>query len=177
MSRTDASRGLNQVHRITSMCNFLDHPAIQEAVQQSVPCTMPQTPGGLGFDISLWVGLGVVGLWSALDAYAERSDLRRSRCSTCGRQCLVSRFMLTKKLTAPLQRVLEELEDLRHLYAHNFAGQADTDYFRHKRHVLAATTTIALSCGAQCDGHNVPLDIPHLRYYAGRTHELLQMFA
>ncbi len=177
MSKRNASCGLNQVNRIVRLCDFLENPEIQETVQRSVPVTQPQTPGGLGFDIPLWVGLGIVGLWAALDAYAGRASLGGSKCSKCGRRCLVSRFMSTSKLSGSSPQILEELEDLRHLYAHNFAGQADARYFSHQqRHVLATTTTVRLSCGANFDGQSAPLDIPHLRYYSDCIRDIFEMF-
>jgi hypothetical protein len=39
---------------------------------RSVPVSMPPSVGNMGFDVSLWLGLGLVGLWSALDAFAEK---------------------------------------------------------------------------------------------------------
>lgn len=176
MSATDASQALNQVDLIARICDFLEHAAIREAAEKSVPCTMPQTVGGLGFDIPLWMGLGVVGLWSALDAYAERSGFASSSCSTCDRKCMVSRFTPRGNLSPPLPQVLEELEDLRQLFAHNFAGHTDADYFRRKRHVLSPSTPVTLSCGAQFDGQRVLLYIPHLRYYSDRARDLLRDF-
>ena len=41
---------------------------------------------------------------------------------------------------------LNEFEDLRHLYAHNYAGEADAKYFKHKRHVFVSYVTTPLTC-------------------------------
>ena len=178
MSATNASLALGQAHLIARVCDFLEHPSIREAAEKSVPSTMPQTVGGLGFDIPLWVGLGIVGLWSVLDAYTERSGLvgTKKKCATCGRKCMLWRFTPTEKLIAPLPQVLEEMEDLRHLFAHNFVGHADMDYFKRPRHVLTSSTTRMLSCGAQFDGQKAHLYVPHLRYYSDHTRDLLQRF-
>ena len=58
---------------------------------------------------------------------------------------------------------LKELEDLRHLYAHNYAGEADDEYFRHSRHVLKRDIAVRLTCGAQFDGRLSVAHLPHLR--------------
>ena len=71
---------------------------------------------------------------------------------------------------------LEELEDVRHLYAHNFAGEADDEYFGRKRHVLKSGVPVKLSCGAQFDGRRLQLDLPHLRMYSRTVQSVLQRF-
>jgi hypothetical protein len=73
MADTNPARALNVVKRAVEMCDFIEHPAIRQAVEQEmVPVTMPRTVEAL-VDISVWVGLGTVGLWAALDAFAERT--------------------------------------------------------------------------------------------------------
>ena len=66
------------------------------------------------------------------------------------------------------QQTLQELEDLRHLYAHNFAGEADDVYFRFRagRHILKPDVPIELSCGALFNGRQVALKLPDLRMYS-----------
>ena len=172
---TDGSptRALNVVRHIEGMCNFIEDPAIKTAVEQAVPCSMPRTPGALGFDVPLWVGLGIVGLWAALDAFADRAGLTKSKCPTCGRRsCIWTRFA-PHPLEGNEGRSLEELEDFRHLYAHNYAGEADAGYFGRPRHILARGTTTALTCGVQFSGHRLSLDLPHLRYYASTVKSVL----
>jgi hypothetical protein len=83
---------LSQVQRIEGLCNFLEHPGIQEAADKHVPVAMPTTVGGLGFDIPIWIGLGVVGLWAALDAYAERTFVNKKKCGVCGSRCLEAQY-------------------------------------------------------------------------------------
>ena len=91
MADKSPTQAVEQVARIESMRDFMNNPAIKAAVEQSVPVSMPAEAGSLGFDIALWVGLGMVGLWAALDAFAERAGLK-TKCSTCGRQCIVSAY-------------------------------------------------------------------------------------
>ena len=57
---------------------------------------------------------------------------------------------------------LGELEDLRHLYAHNHAGDADDVYFDPKRprHVLAPSD-VMLTCGAAFNGRRAELNLSH----------------
>ncbi len=47
MTHIPPSQGLNQLELIARACDFLEHPAIREAAEKAVPCTMPQTVGGL----------------------------------------------------------------------------------------------------------------------------------
>src|SRR5262245_56575194 len=152
MADKSPGRALEQVRRIESICDFMSNRAIKAAVEQSVPVSMPAEAGSLGFDSPLWVGLGMVGLWAALDAFAERADLK-TKCSTCERQCIVSAY--AAKLSDTDNQTFAELEDLRHLYAHNYAGVADEEYFNRPRHVLKRGDPVQLSCGALFDGHRL----------------------
>jgi hypothetical protein len=70
----------------------------------------------------------------------------------------------------------QQLEDLRHLYAHNYAGEADDEYFARDRHVLAADVPLELTSGAKFDGRRVQLDLPHLRTYSSRVQSVLERF-
>jgi hypothetical protein len=158
------------------MCNFLEHPVITTAIEQHVPVSMPRAPGALGFDIPLWVGLGTVGLWAALDAFSERADLPRPRCAVCGKKCMPARFAALD-IQGTDGQSLKELEDLRHLYAHNYAGEADDEYFRHTRHVLKPDVPVQLTCGATFDGRRLGLDLSHLRAYSRTVIRVLQRFA
>jgi len=150
MADANSAQAINQVKCIVAMCDFFDNPSIRNAIDQSVPVSMPPEAGALGFDIPLWVGLGMVGLWAALDAHAERAGLQ-SKCSTCGRKCIVAAY--ATKLQGAERQAFAELEDLRHLYAHNYAGVADEKYFdRRSRHVLKPGARMELICGAIFDG-------------------------
>jgi hypothetical protein len=170
MSAADDAR--NQIRLIEQACDFLEHSRIQEMADKHVPVTMPRDIGSLGFDIPLWMGLGVVGLWAALDAYAERSGYKGS-CPICRRNCLHSRFVSTGRLVGKFGQIVAELEDLRHVFAHNFAGVADALYFSKRRHVLHARKPITLLSGAPFNGEHVCLDVKHLRYYAKQARHLL----
>jgi hypothetical protein len=170
----DYAIAISQVERIAQLCDFLVHPGLVAAIESNVPVTMPQTPGALGFDTGIWLGLGMVGLWAALDAFAERSGLPSSKCGTCGGKfCLSSRLASTGKLTPSECVALSELEDVRHLFAHNFSGQADALYFKWPRHVLNAMAHCTLSSGATFNGSAITLQPPHLRYYATQSREVL----
>jgi hypothetical protein len=175
---TNPARALNVVKRVVEMCEFIEHPAIQEAIEQKiVPRPLPPAPNAV-VDISVWVGLGAVGLWAALDAFAERAGLKpsKSHCPKCKKKSCIS-ALFAGYMKGNENQILQELEDFRHLYAHNDAGEADTEYFRYgKRHVLAAGTTTQLSCGAQFYGHSLSLDLQHLRYYATTAQSLLGRF-
>jgi hypothetical protein len=179
MADMNPGRALDVVRRVEMMCDFIENPAVRSALEQAVPVTMPRAPGALGFDIPLWVGLGIVGLWAALDGFAERAALPDpAACLACGRRCIPARFASYTRGTEGLG--LAELEDLRHLYAHNYAGEADEEYVGtaapRRRHVLARGTVVQLTCGGQFDGQRIRLDLPHLRAYAHTVQSVLQRF-
>ncbi len=177
---SNVSLGLSQVSRIAQLCDFLAHPGMQAALG-SVPVSMPHDVGSLGFDTPLWVGLGIVGLWSALDAFAERAGIPAAKCPACDRSnCFSSRLTSTGKLDAADERALKELEDVRHLFAHNYAGRADAMYFTRKdgkewkRHALDSGVSVSLSSGAIFDGANISLAAAHLRYYADQSRKTIE---
>jgi hypothetical protein len=172
MAETDPGRASAFVNRIEMMCDFIEGDAVRRAVAEGVPVTMPPHPGSLVFDIPLWVGLGTVGLWATLDAFANRKGLPDSKCPNCWRRCIPERF--AGSTPAGDAQSLKELEDLRHLYAHNFAGEADDSYFNHARHVFKQGVPAQLTCGARFNGRLVALDLRHLRYYAAMTKRVLE---
>jgi len=174
MAEMNRGPALNIVKRIEMMCDFIENPAIQTAVVQAVPVTMPRSPGALGFDIPLWVGLGLVGFWAALDGFSERADLPSRKCPICKAYCMPARF--AAQCLDSDSRSLEELEDLRHLYAHNYAGEADDQYFARPRHVLKRDVSMDLTCGARFDGRCPRLDLPHLRNYSQTVQRVLGRF-
>lgn len=125
----------------------------------------PYTTEGSRFRCRALVGLGTVGLWAALDGFAERAALPASSCPICGgRSCIPARF--ANHVQGSEGRSLEELEDLRHLYAHNYAGEADDVYFTRPRHLLTRNAVADLTCGAQFDGRRVQLELSHLQFYS-----------
>ena len=169
------SLALSQIARVAQLGDFLAHPEILEAIHRGAPVTVPHDIGALGFDAPLWIGLGTVGLWSALDAYADRCSFPKTKCSKCKREgCLWGRFSATGKLTASQAIAVAELEDIRHLFAHNYAGQADAMYFGRTRHVLSSGVPVKLSCGAMFDGTSLSLSATHLRYYADSSQSTVQ---
>ena len=90
----------------------------------------------------------MVGRWAALDAFAERAALQ-SQCPTCRRNCIVEAYK--SKFQGAERQTFEELEDLRHLFAHNYAGEADEEYLDRAPHVLKRGDPGKLSCGAIFD--------------------------
>jgi hypothetical protein len=174
MADRNPERAIAQIKQIERACDFLENPVIKTALELGVPRPVPPAPGALGFDIPLWVGLGIVGVWAALDAFAERAALPSSPpCPTCGRPgCILAKFGQTPEAAS-----LAELEDLRHLYAHNYGGEADSEYFNRARHVLKPGTVVSLTCGAQFDGQRVQLDLPHLRGYSQSSQKVLSRFS
>jgi hypothetical protein len=174
----DASpaQALDQVKRIVELCHFIEHPDVQNTIMtKMVPVSMPPDVNAL-VKISVWGGLGIVGLWAALDAFAERAGLKMPKCSTCGSKiCISARF--DPYAQGKEGEYLKELEDLRHLYAHNYAGDADEEYFRRPRHVLRSPVPKQLSCGAQFDGRKALIELAHLRRYASTVQNVLERFS
>ena len=162
---------LGMVHRVEQMCDFI--PKIREAALDLIPHSMPRDLGA-HIELSFWVGLGMVGIWAALDAYSERASGRK-KCGTCkSSSCIVPRFSSAQSAD---RKALKELEDLRHLYAHNYGGVADDTYFdpkKHTRHVLARGGVPLLTCGAAFDGLQAQLDLSHLRHYCGVARHVLE---
>jgi hypothetical protein len=175
----NVSLALSQIYRIESLCNFPDHPAIKAAVDLGVPMSMPNDIGSLGFDTPFLAGLGIVGLWSALDAFTERTLKRPRACQVCkSRLCVWHCLWDTGKLDAINGRALAEIEDVRHLFAHNYAGHADTVYFDKKpRHVLKSGVSVPLACGATFDGTNLSLNMGHLRFYVEQSRAIIEKVA
>jgi hypothetical protein len=73
MADSNAGTAIVLTKRIEMLCDFMENPAVIKCVEDAIPKSMPGLVGSLGFDIPLWVGLGLVGLWAALDAFAERA--------------------------------------------------------------------------------------------------------
>jgi hypothetical protein len=173
MADTNPARALDVVRRIEMMCDFIELPAIKTAAEQTVPYPVPKSVGALGFDIPFWVGFGMVGLWAALDAFSERAALRGSKCKTCRSHCMPERF--ASYAEGNELQSLRELEDLRHLYAHNYAGEADDEYFspKHPRHVLKRGVPVQLSCGGEFNASRPSLGLSHLREYCRTVKDVL----
>ncbi len=168
---TNPSTAIPFVNRIEYLCDFID--SVEEPAKALVPVTMPQHVGSLGFDTPLWVGLGMVGLWATLAAFSERAGLN-GKCPVCGRRrCVAGRFA-PKVTNADDFKGLQELEDIRHLYAHNYAGNADKEYFLQRRHVFAIGVPTTLSCGVQFTGSPLDLRLGDLRFYCALTRRVLE---
>jgi hypothetical protein len=122
-----------------------------------------------GLYTEAWHGLGVVGLWAAIDAYCERVGHKVSEVQH------VLSGIIPENLPDDLFTVWGEMDDLRHLYAHNFAGRADDVYFKRKRHTLAAGESQTLKSGTKSDGttNTVHIAVDQLRFYCGRARDVL----
>jgi hypothetical protein len=173
MANTSPTLALQVVQRVERMCGFIGHPAMKAALEQ-VPVTMPHDLASLGLETPFWVGLGTVALWAALDGFAERRGIKRN-CRICKRNlCIWARF---DPPASNEGQILKELDDLRHLYAHNYAGEADAEYFARKRHVFKSSNITQLTCGAVFDGHRTHLDLTHLRAYSNTVRSVLEHFS
>ena len=177
MADTRPAQALDVIKRVERMCDFLKNPIITQAIENGVPVTMPRLPGALGFDVPLWVGFGMVGIWAALDAFAERAGLPGANCETCqGRTCIRARFD-DRLEDNEERRSFAEIEDIRHLYAHNFAGHADKQDFSRPRHVFASKTQTELASGARFNGERLQLDLIDLRFYSSIAQNVLSRFS
>jgi hypothetical protein len=161
----DKDLALDVVKRVVEMCNFIEDPAIQEAVKTKMvpPGSMPSDLNSI-LKIQNWVGLGMVGLWAALDAFAERAGLKGQPYPT--------RF----RCQGTEEHSLNELDDIRNLYAHNYAGEADAKYFKRARRVLSGTP-MKLTCGTQFDSRGLSLNLTDLRWYANTVRTVLERFS
>lgn len=174
MTNKNPARAIDAATRISWLADFIEKPEIQATIQSLIPHTgLTRDPGALGFDVPLWVGLGMVGLWASLDAFGDRAELPRKECEICKRRCVRARFL--RYLQENEAVIFGELDDIRNLYAHNFVGQADAEYFARTRHVLIAPDVVVpLTCGAEFNGQQLLLRFPHLRFYSERVKALLE---
>jgi hypothetical protein len=135
------------------------------------PVSVPQDPvGASGLDVAIFLGLGVVGVWAAVDAYRARKKITPNVETAL------------RNLGPPGTALLDawiEIEDLRDLHAHNFAGEADATFFGVSRaHGLGrrsfhqAQPSVLLS-GAAFDGERVLLRVDHLNWYISQGRAIL----
>lgn len=157
---TASSQALKQLDQIESFCDFCDRLPLP-------PVTLPPDPvRAAGLDPDIWHGLGIVALWAAIDAFVERKlPPGISRPPVNGLSCY---------LPPNLDLIAKELDDMRHLYAHNFAGVADTTYFERHRNCFQASTPYSLSSGNRFDGHQLTLTLSDLKHYIQHTRDILK---
>ena len=153
-----ALRQLEQLQTFCALCERLPLP----------PVTLPPNPvRAAGLDPDIWHGLGIVGLWAAIDAFAERRQPQDNGSSLINR--------LSAFLPPELDNSLKELDDMRHLYAHNFAGIADATYFKKRtRNFFKSGSSYKLSSGNQFDGHRLILTLHDFEFYIDRVREILR---
>ena len=166
---TELNQALTQVRQIGTFCDFFDR---LDLPLPPFPITQdPVRAAGLNRDI--WHGLGIVGLWAALDAFRER----RHPQAPGGKRRV---GWLTSHLPQDLAAAVRELEDIRHLYAHNFGGVADDKYFRagpqYKRYVFKQDCSHRLSSdtGSSFDGKCLTLALDDLRFYISQVEAILR---
>ena len=115
----------------------------------------------------LWVGLGIVGVWAALDAFGEARGLSGGG--------LYPRFQT--RVTPRQIVILRELDDLRNLLAHNIAGVASGEFFLKKnRRLLQVGTAPTFTCGCRfsgVEGDRIVLTLEQFLYYVGQAEEIL----
>jgi hypothetical protein len=153
-----------QMDLLGRMCTF-------GANLPSPPVSMPPDPvAAAGLDLTIFLGLGVVGVWAAVDAYRERKGIHTSVEQT-----------LQANSDASLTKAWIEIEDLRDLHAHNFAGIADAHYFlqgrshgQGRRSFSSGQSSRMLS-GAEFDGERLHLRIEHLRWYLDQARAILSV--
>jgi hypothetical protein len=103
------SQAQEQLTQIESLCR-LPMP----------PVTMPPDALGAAGIERIWLGLGFVGIWAAIDAFRERRQPNSQ-----------SSAIETELGGQPhLERCWKEIEDLRHLYAHHFGAVAEGLYLQ-----------------------------------------------
>jgi hypothetical protein len=160
MASNDYGNAINQLTKLESFANVEDN-------LKEPPVCMPQDRRrAAGIDPDLWYGLGIVGVWAAIDAFGERKT---------GKHGQLQRFK--NGVAAGQGKILSELDDLRSLFAHNFAGVADHKYLTHsRRSCLKLGQPYRLSCGYPFNGHEdecIKLALSDLKYYIGQAREIL----
>jgi hypothetical protein len=160
MANDDYGSAIAQLSRLESIAN------LENNLKES-PFSMPQDRmRAAGIDPDLWYGLGIVGVWAAIDAFGERKT---------GKYGQLQRFK--NDVAASQDTILSELDDLRSLFAHNFAGVADEKYLKDsRRHCIKLNQPYLLSCGYQFNGdvdERITLGLSHLRHYISKAREIL----
>jgi hypothetical protein len=151
-----AQQQLDLIDRVASFADNLPPP----------PVTSPPDPlRAAGLEPDIMYGLGVVGVFAAIDAYCERAPKGTRR-----------------KLGGIADAAdWREISDMRDLFAHNFAGSADHHYFwdtrdvepRPRTRVISEGLASTLRCGARFDGTRVVLGQGHLHYYVQSGYRIL----
>jgi hypothetical protein len=159
-------QALTQVEHINTFCDFSDR-------LPPPPAGIPPDPlraAGLDPDI-IWHGLGIVGLWAALDAFTERRQQQQRPSGTGWAD------WLTSSLPSHLADAVRELDDMRHLYAHNFGGVADAKYFQRPRNVFKQKPKcpyrLSSGTGSSFDGQRLTLTRDDLRFYIAKVCAIL----
>jgi hypothetical protein len=154
--RDQALKQIDDLDRVANLVNVLKPP----------PLTMPQdTIRSAGLEPGLIHGLCIVGLWAAIDAFLERVGH--------GGRSLPER--LSERVSSELVSASKEIEDIRHLYAHNFGGLVDDRYLTsRRRYVLISRRPLVLSSGATYDGRHLRIDATHFLWYVAQSRAIVE---
>ena len=123
--------------------------------------------GAAGSPAHVFVGLGLVGVWAAIHAYLERTE----KTYADGVKALAG--------TPEQAQRMGEIEDIRNLYAHNFAGLADDLYWRdtkgkpRHRWVFREGDRSSLPGGGHFDGE-LHTSIQDLRTYVQEARRIIE---
>ena len=154
--RTQALKQIDDLGRVANLADAISAP----------PLTMPQDPlRAAGIEPELIYGLCVVGLWAAMDAFLERVGY--------GGRTLPER--LSERVTPDLVAASKEIEDIRHLYAHNFGGLADDNYFSNRRrYFLKSARSMTLASGADFDGRHLHIEAGNFSWYVQQARAIVE---
>ena len=180
MTVSKLDQAFTQVTQIDTFCAFCARLPLP-------PVTMPpDAVRAAGLDPDIWHGLGIVGLWAALDAFTERGHQRPSGTRlvdwlTCDAH--------VPHLPSDLAKAVRELDDMRNLYAHNFGGLADDVYFARQRNVfkrgesyrLSSDTGSSLTASppgtpSSFGSQRLTLTLDDLQFYIKKVHAILRIF-
>lgn len=163
MASSDSSDYGNAINQLATLESFAN---VEDNLKEPPVCLPQDRMRAAGIDPDLWYGLGIVGVWAAIDAFGERKT---------GKDGQLQRFK--NDVAAGQAKILSELDDLRSLFAHNFAGVADHKYLTHcRRSCLKLGQPYRLSCGYQFNGkedERIKLALSDLKYYISQAREIL----
>jgi hypothetical protein len=186
---------LREINSYVTFCAVLEsednelrrnvHPAYRSSTQSTllgVPPPEISRPDPLQrrtLDPDIWHGLGIVGVWAAIDAFCERKNHSPSPAFPG-----VVHDTLARKAPHVVD-IWGDISDLRHLFAHKFAGQADDFYwFRdgprrknprpHCRFSQGATVSLTSKTGTQFVNDAVRLTIQDLEFYIRQGEDILK---
>jgi hypothetical protein len=179
-------QALLQVEHVKSFCNFTIVLNIEDQERRppahlvdvrSGPTLRPDPLLRRTFDPEIWHGLGVVGLWAAIDAFRERKGKKAGQMAPGSLACS-PRFAAARRLgrggwfTTPLCAQLRRSSRWLLLVLRWPAKTQPRPHHRFTQPGLAVPLTSGT--GSQFDGHSVKLTIVDLRYYVEQAVAILR---